>query len=378
MVPPTTSTSFFEYVGIAGLERLNTQVLAWIFSDSCKALSSDNRIDILNHLFKLQPCANVVLQTLTEDQNIDLVIKTDSHVIIVENKLKAGEHGKQLQKYEVKAKTYGENPQFFYLSLLENAISRPEWHSVTYKELYTELDQCLSQIIEKGLPNFIDSFDFLLLKGYAETLRNLLDVSTAFLNNHRQFPNVFLDGPTRKSVKAVRPAYTYTKFQHFITRNNLETAFQQLFYRQVLSITDPENILGFKWLQFGETRGVGLFEVASDIVIDHKGRQFEFRVQIQGKTVKLNFQAPGEKKEVIAPFLDIFRELRGLARDANGYIRLNAPRSTAYISFSKPLAGKEEGNWFDADIEELAERFHKEIKSGFEVARELVPRLNAL
>ena len=42
--------SFFEYLGIADIERVHSQFFAWIFSSDCQAIDSTYKNDLLKKL----------------------------------------------------------------------------------------------------------------------------------------------------------------------------------------------------------------------------------------------------------------------------------------------------------------------------------------
>ncbi|MCE2504822.1 MAG: hypothetical protein J4G05_12345 [Chlorobi bacterium] len=63
-----TTTTFFEYVGIAGLERMNSQIVAWIFSDENRVLDEKDRVELLNQVFPTTRPSEEINHVLTEGQ----------------------------------------------------------------------------------------------------------------------------------------------------------------------------------------------------------------------------------------------------------------------------------------------------------------------
>lgn len=91
-------TSFFEHLGIADMERIHSQMIAWIFDPACKAFDEEQKNKLLRDLFDLDSVSNIKITT--EDNNIDILVETDKHIIAVENKLKSSQHDDQLTKYQ--------------------------------------------------------------------------------------------------------------------------------------------------------------------------------------------------------------------------------------------------------------------------------------
>src|SRR4051812_10929012 len=112
--------SFFEYLGIAHMERMHSQMLAWIFSKDCCALNSQSKVTLLNKIFHLENDRKI-LNVHTESNNIDILIETDKEIIIVENKIKSSQHSNQLTRYQDYCnKNYiNVKPKFYYLTFID-------------------------------------------------------------------------------------------------------------------------------------------------------------------------------------------------------------------------------------------------------------------
>ena len=87
--------NFFEVIGIADVERVHSQMLAWIFG--ANVLTVEQKSEILSALTG-QVGEYAVRQVSTEHDHIDVLIETDSAIIAIENKIKITEHDEQLTR----------------------------------------------------------------------------------------------------------------------------------------------------------------------------------------------------------------------------------------------------------------------------------------
>jgi hypothetical protein len=210
---------FFEAIGIAGIERIHSQVLYWIFLQENSVLSSEEKTDVLK-LLNSQAGSYKNFKSWTEYETIDLLICADNDLFVIENKIKSSEHDSQLSKYKesVKKMREFEGCKIFhiYLTLIEDKPSDTDWKNVTYRGLFTALKQ--HRIPE---PSNADGW---ILNEYIDSLGTLTNITTSFLENngHKNFSNVFTDGA--KSKKAKRQILDrYNDEQKYIARNQLET-----------------------------------------------------------------------------------------------------------------------------------------------------------
>lgn len=388
-----TSTSYFEHVGVAGFERLNTQTLDWIFSGACKALSCEDRIELLTTMFDLPFQPTDIIRTVTEYLHMDLVIETDTCILILENKLKSDEHGGQLAKYKKKLhkSMYGKDGRhkhYVYLTLLgDQSRTIDEWIPVAYDTLHTTLNDFVNRKEKDGLSNMEAPYDFLILKGYVESLGRLLKIKSEFLNNHIQFDNVFLHGHLRKADKhdnaeKLLDVAKNSEFFHshsFIFRNNLETIFQRFFYKALLERIEMNlrNLEDYHSHHIGESHGVALLDVRSKHGFTHNGKAFYFTIQFQRGTVKLTVQVVSEtgskRPQLMSPFftpLINHATIKGVNGIAD-YKRLNKPRKHGYVSVSKELLKEKGAHWYQQSIEDIANLLQREIEYGFTIARQL-------
>lgn len=382
-----TTTSFFEFVGVAGLERLHSQILAWMFSDSCHAFSEKDRLALLNEVFELSDSATHIDAVQTEYEHVDILIATDQHLIAIENKVRTDEHDDQLTRYaenlNKQAEEKGLQARFYFLTLLETSPAKEDdravWRGLSYEDVGLTIsaaaDRCMSNAAgSDGAP-----FDLLLLSEYAQSLERITAAKRAFLNDHTQFDLVFLNGGTKKhekltSVTLENGSRELNDMRRLISSNNFETAFQRLFLVRIVKDLELDNRDKYPWCGIAETRGTALLDVMLPVTLRHTGHQYSFYIQFQGPTVKLNFHTGegyvGSKAKWVEPLIDRFEEYRA---STGYYRRINKPHSKAYISLSKPFnpAGLNAKEWFTADIESIKSEFRKEIELGFRAAEEL-------
>jgi hypothetical protein len=71
---------FFEFIGMSSLEKVHSEVLGWLLSDSCHA-TADIRIDLLNQLtnkasIKIQSPISAITVLAVEYKSFDIYIET--------------------------------------------------------------------------------------------------------------------------------------------------------------------------------------------------------------------------------------------------------------------------------------------------------------
>ena len=73
--------SFFDKIGIADMEKVHSAVIGWIFSDECKALTNQQKSELLCSLFHVMPSQtfnSFVVEV--EHHDIDVLIITDNNI----------------------------------------------------------------------------------------------------------------------------------------------------------------------------------------------------------------------------------------------------------------------------------------------------------
>lgn len=94
---------FFNRIGVADMERVHSAVIGWMFSDVCKALTANQKSELLCGLFNVTPVHFKDFRVEVEHHNIDVIIitdeKTNPECWVIENKIKSSQHSNQLDKY---------------------------------------------------------------------------------------------------------------------------------------------------------------------------------------------------------------------------------------------------------------------------------------
>jgi hypothetical protein len=278
--------SFFDKIGVADMEKVHSAVIGWVFSDECKALTNQQKSDLLCSLFGIKPDKEFnSFEIKVEHHDIDVLIVTDNDTCwVIENKVKSSQHSNQLDKYydiingnpvTIGRKTQiiedykALNKHFCYLTLVNEKpqCTNNVWTNTTY--------QSFSIALKDALENANRNNDSIILNDYLCCITNLSTALADFINNHQQYPYVFVDGPNKKK-----------RTGNYIAENGLETIFQKCFLSHIKNKTE-----NYKFFDISETHGVALAE-KKDVrsVKGYKlGIQFQngsFKAQILNENLK--------------------------------------------------------------------------------------------
>ncbi|WP_256010216.1 PD-(D/E)XK nuclease family protein [Desertivirga xinjiangensis] len=353
------SKSFFEYIGIADVERVHTQFLSWIISKDCKAVDATEKASLLSGLFGAD--GSEITRIYTERKGIDLVVETTTAVLIVENKLKSSQHSNQLGRYKLTAQELYPDvkKRYYFLTLIGEPCTDSEWQKLTYKKLY----ECLISLKLKH-----DSNNTIILEEYLSYLRKLVDVVDDFKTNTKSYDMVFLDGKKKKEDKI---DFEYkTDGEKFIAANQLETILQKSYLCSVAEIMEECDVL------VTDTRGDALinFTLAEAIKVD--GKDFRTIIQLQNDNIKFAFTTAdrhyGNSKknwiQKVIPFME------NIARSNDfGYTKVNKPKEKAYVSLSKKVK-----NYWHQTPYELAAYLREEIEKGRELTTLLTKEIDGI
>ena len=189
-----------------------------------------------------------------EHHDIDILIITDNNTCwVIENKIKSSQHSNQLDKYydiingnpvTIGRKTHiiedykALNKHFCYLTLVNEQpqCTNNVWVNTTY--------QSFSIALKDVLTNHNCNHDSIILNEYLCCITNLSNALADFINNHQQYPYVFVDRPNKKK-----------RTGNYIADNGLETIFQKCFLTHIIGKT--KNYSGF---DISETHGIALAE----------------------------------------------------------------------------------------------------------------------
>lgn len=351
--------SFFEYLGLADMEKVHSQFLAWVLSDDCNAIESEGRQCLFKNLFGFD---EKITQIQTERNNIDIFIQTENNIVVIENKIKSSQHSNQLEKYK---KYCRENfpkslPHFFFLSLIDEDASDNDWHQLSYSTIYSQLN---SLKLEKN-----DSHSS-IIKEYLIFLKRLDEVIKDFNKEVARYDMVFRDGSKKKQDKK-RDDYNGDKKENlwFIATNQLETILQ----KSILSHLNTK--LKLKDTTIVETHGTAILDnIYLEKNIIYNKDVFVTKLQIQGSTMKFCFETKikGHKENKITKEIRDSMEFLIRKNPKFGYLRLNKPKKKSgiwdYISISKTMSP----SYWKMKQDDFVSYVEKEIENGKELSKSL-------
>jgi len=353
--------SFFEYLGIADMERVHSQILAWIFSSDCDSIDSKQKNELFQKLFNINNDSQIV-NVLTEYNNIDILIETNNDVVVIENKIKSSQHSNQLVRYKTLCdiKFRNKAKHYFFLTLIGEQSNDLDWNIITYIQIYQKI---------KSLELVADTKNTVILNEYLFFLERLNNVTQDFIKFPLNYDIVFTDGNKRKADK-INIEYRNDQ-EKFIASNQLETILQKYFLNSlILKVT---NSIG----NVGDTRGVALVDFIIREGINYNGKCYSTMIQLQGNTIKFAFvigenkYAKSNKKWIV----DIIPLMKMLSKKNEfGYKKPNIPTAKAYVSISKKI----DGHYWHIDIEDLADLIMIEIENGKYLTDELIKAINLI
>jgi hypothetical protein len=323
-------TSLFEYLGIAGQERIHSQTLAWLLTPAVSPLNAAQRSALLEAFGVIcTPDDADALRVQTELDSLDLVCASPRVFLVVENKLKSRQSNLQLAGYDAKIGSVARIVQTeaavckVFLTLSKEK-SGGAWNDIDYSELLPPL---LAAVEGSADPYVHD---------YAALLTRLVDARTAFLEK----PGDFAEVHERVSWSAVKRLQNplpagLTAAERFICTNRLERIFVETLLRDLL--VDVPNAVADAGVH-----GSPLVQVPLWLVELEPETWYRAGLQLQGKTLKLNIadvdyegSAPSHRLEILGNVLDdggtSRRACRGTSRDYRSWV-WEAPQSLKTIA----------------------------------------------
>ena len=349
--------SFFEYLGIADVERVHSQFFAWIFSSDCNAFNSNQKDDLVQKMFALNSSSHVK-ETQTERSGIDILIRTDKEIVIIENKIKSSQHSNQLEKYKEYCEKHfpSEQKHYYFLTLTGEHSDHKDWKRISYSQVYRHLKSTELKPEENHT---------VIINEYLIFLDRLVTVVEDFKENANKYDKVFLDGDKKKEDK-INAKYD-NESEKFIAENQLETILQKSFLSSLVEqIRTPKGLISETW-------GDALVDFILESDIEYEGRNYATMIQLQEDTIKFAFVIHGENysksdKKWIEKVIPIMETLS--SENNHNYKKLNNPTSKAYVSISKKLDPGE--HYWHKNIVDLANLVKKEIENGKELTEQLL------
>jgi hypothetical protein len=133
--------NIFTIFGLAEREKIHSVIISWFLH--AQEVSNESKNKFLSVLFD-QTCALKEIKSMTEYKKIDIIIEgDDTHVFMIENKLKSSQHTNQLTRYteiiEKDPKYQHMKKTSIFLTLIGELSQNPLWKAKTYKDLYNAL-----------------------------------------------------------------------------------------------------------------------------------------------------------------------------------------------------------------------------------------------
>lgn len=364
---------FFNRIGIADMEKVHSAVIGWIFSNQCKALTLNQKSELLCGLFDVTPVQYFNdFRVEVEHHNIDVIIitdeKTNPQCWVIENKIKSSQHSNQLDKYvdivlghSVKIGrtnhqiTYYANMthHFCFLTLINErplCSKNVSWVNKTYKEFA----QLLGNYNRSNNPNP----DAIILNEYLFCINELAGALDDFLGNHQAYPNVFLDGVKKKNLRLKTHTNAKGKYAVFIAENGLETIFQKCFLSHIMKKTQHFQA-GFS---IDETHGTALAENIMWNVVNGTA----LGIQFQNGTFKV--QVLGPSSNSVSAFWRHWGKVFPKLQKCNGWQRNESQkRKGPYFSYSI----RKNECWYANDVVSIANEWDRMFNDCLVVRQEL-------
>lgn len=351
--------SFFEYLGIAHVERIHSQFFAWIFSTNCEAIETKKKNILLQNIFQLKTNSTII-NTQTERDGIDILIQTDKEIIVIENKIKSSQHSNQLSRYkEYCDKEFPNVTKYYYfLTLIGETSDDKNWKRISYSNIYKHL---------KSLSLKPNDSHSVIVDEYLVFLKRLSSIVDDFTKNVKSYDMVFKDGKKKKKDK-INFVYQNDN-EKFIADNQLETILQKSFLVSLANKVETSKGI------ITDTRGDALvdFPIEWDILFDKKS--YSTIIQLQQDTIKFAFTIGdnyiGSDKqwiEKVIPKMEILS-----SQNKYGYKKLNKPKSKAYVSISKKL----NSHYWHMNLDDLSKLIKTEIENGKSLTRDLIKLIDS-
>ena len=341
-------TSFFEYLGLADMEKVHSQILAWMLSENCIALSSKEKVKLLQAITGSDK-PFIIRNVLTEESDIDIYVECADAIVVIENKIKSSQHSDQLLEYEAHVRSLNSQKSAFYvfLTLIEEKAKSGSWINCGYNKISKVLENCALSTA---------NFDTTIAIEYRVFLKKLISVVLHFIDHPVEYKNVFTFGHVKKSEK--RKAKFETYHQKFISDNQLETILQKCYLAKIMeNVALPES---YQW-DISETRGVALVNCYSSNLIGLNNKQFKTVFQFQRGAFKFAFTVNSDynksKKQELGSVVNILGDMS--KNNHLGYTRHNLPQSNAWVSISKVPKAK----YYTLSFSEFTKMFRREFQN---------------
>ena len=400
--------NIFHALGTANKEKIHSEFLAWFFNLPSNIINDKEKTNFLKKLFKDENIKSLTsFETFTEIENIDIIIKTDKTVFVIENKLKSSEHDKQTEKYKKiiendklpKKLEISKDSVYYYgfLTLIGEEAETNDWITITYSDLAKAFGT-LKNINDNKEFNKYYSF----INEYIDALTDIIKVWDNFSANYFEKENkgynevIFGDklSKTESTLeKLTGEKYSENWCKSFIKKYSFRLIFEKsIFHKLVKELENEKKDLKFKnynitsdkdsntnsinW-HISETNGTALihfdieyFYIENEKEKENEKRLFTLGFQVQDNSFKINCQRPGKlyensEPEDINDIIPIFEKYKNVTV----YNKLNKPTKKALVSISKSLGAK--NGRLNLTYKEYHEKFTNEFNNALNIIKEL-------
>jgi hypothetical protein len=336
-----------EYLAIADRERIHTEFLRWLLS-SASPLSDDARLGLVAAVFPAMGVVDIV-DVWTEFKRLDLVLKarlsdgSDTH-LIVENKLKALEHSRQLTRYDAVAEELGCVGKFF-LTLIAEPPTNTHWQPVSYRAVYAAIREACRGSEDHRHRGY--------LHDYRDLLARLVAAAELVVASPEPYAAVVFGDPTDPPEDG---------FAEYVKRLRMRTVLQRAWMR-ALGVRFAESMprVWESW-STGETRGNALLTLHLSPVT-HSGELVDVGIQLQTGQLKVFASPTGYKSGASAGAKAAVRSVLEIMAGELGVpdARRTPSRSKGFSSFQPgvPVPASYKFDAWARTIQSLLERVAK-------------------
>lgn len=247
-------SNFFESVCLSDKERVQSSIIAWIFSDECHAITLEGKRAALAQLLGVEKSKwNDInkMESEVEWQHMDILIllKKDNElkdVVVIENKIKSDLHDDQLARYSAQLNAqqilnkdgkptkkdnpyYNENYNYHYgyltLKSRRDVTYKTDKKDITWKNFdYNKLYKELRAILDNGNSSHVDYY---ITMSYIDALGNMIQIADLAIQN----PSVLFLDKNCNSNQNFQKEWDYIrkyKLRHVLQVNYFESIKQEV------------------------------------------------------------------------------------------------------------------------------------------------------
>lgn len=352
--------TFFEAMGIAGLEKIHSQMIVWIINN--EELTVQTKKEILKGLFPKvaldEQLGNNDLYGMTEfndGKSIDIILRAGEQLFIIENKVTSSQHDDQLKEYEkivednrnmneekkngfFKGINKPEQVHYAFLSLIPEDPKGVDktWIKISYKTWHSILDKNWGQLSKE-----LSERNRYIMEDYRDSLNNMVIHTGSFLDgNPNSYKNVFLKPSKKDKFFQLRSGeYSPKKAEEYIAQQNMETIMQKAFFIKVVKAMNLEKD---DLCKYAETYANALCDIVHLLPKDQDGNEYAIGIQFQNDTMKIFYRHYHEKESKKSKKADlpstIIEQFEKIAVERR--YKINKARTREWCSVSKKLPHK--------------------------------------